>query len=243
MIVAFEPGMSCAPTRNSSALFVDLDLLADAPHHHRAGLRLREQRGGGAFDLVARPGDRVAVRAGRGVAEQRDELLLDVGRDRVLPAVGLLVDLLPLEPDDVDEQPLGEPVAADDGDGDLAALRREPEACGRRAARRSRAPRGGSRSRRRPARTGRAAPPGGPGSASCLLLRSPGSLRGTPRWRRGARPRPLPSLSAASSPYRRAAATEVVPPRRRAQVPRHGFAVQNLHSRPASANMVSTRCL
>jgi hypothetical protein len=42
----------------------------------------------------------------------------------VLPAVGLLVDLLPLEPDDVDEQALGQPVATDDGDRDLAVRRR-----------------------------------------------------------------------------------------------------------------------
>src|SRR3954468_3772259 len=46
-----------------------------------------------------RTGNRVAVRARRGVAEQHHELLLHVGGDRVLPAVGLRVDLLPLEPD------------------------------------------------------------------------------------------------------------------------------------------------
>ena len=81
----------------------------------------------GPSTLCAGPGDRVAVRARRGVAEEQHELLLDVGRDRVLPAVGLLVDLLPLEPDDVDEQALGEPVPAHDRRRDLATLLGEAE--------------------------------------------------------------------------------------------------------------------
>ena len=45
----------------------------------------------------------------------------------MLPAVGLLVDLLPFEPDDVDEEALGQAVAAHDGDGNLASLRSEAE--------------------------------------------------------------------------------------------------------------------
>ena len=82
----------------------------------------------GPSTLWRRAGDRVAVRAGGRVAEQQDELLLDVGRDGVLPAVGLLVDLLPLEPDDVDEEPLGEAVAPHDRGRHLAALVGEAEA-------------------------------------------------------------------------------------------------------------------
>ena len=70
---------------------------------------------GAPFARVLRTGDRVAVRAGGGVAEQLHELLLDVGRDRVLPTVGLGVHLLPLEADHVDQQALGEPVPAHDG--------------------------------------------------------------------------------------------------------------------------------
>ena len=54
----------------------------------------------------------------RRVAEEQHELLLDVGGDRVLPAVGFLVDLLPLEADHVDEQALGEAVPAHDRRGD-----------------------------------------------------------------------------------------------------------------------------
>ena len=89
------------------------------------GCELRERRGRRTLDLVrSTPGS--GCRAGRspGSPSSSDELLLDVGRDRVLPAVGLLVDLLPLEPDHVDEQPLGEAVAAHDRVGDLAALGR-----------------------------------------------------------------------------------------------------------------------
>jgi hypothetical protein len=68
------------------------------------------------------------VRAGRRVAEQRDELFLDVGRDRVFPAVGLAVDLLPLEPDYVDEQSFGQAMPAHDRGGEAPALVGEVEA-------------------------------------------------------------------------------------------------------------------
>ena len=46
----------------------------------------------------------------------------------MLPAVGLLVHLLPFEADDVDEQALGEAVATDDRGGDLTPLVGEAEA-------------------------------------------------------------------------------------------------------------------
>ena len=58
--------------------------------------------------------DRVAVRAGGGVAEQLDQPRLDVVGDHVLPAPRLAVHLVPLEPDDVDEEALGQPVLAHD---------------------------------------------------------------------------------------------------------------------------------
>ena len=65
------------------------------------------------------------MRARHRVAEQLDELLLDVRGDRVLPAVRLAVHLLPLEPDHVDEQTLREPVPAHDRGREPAALGRE----------------------------------------------------------------------------------------------------------------------
>ena len=52
-------------------------------------LRRRAATVGAPFGAVLRTGDRVAVRARGRVAEQLHELLLDVGGDRVLPAVGL----------------------------------------------------------------------------------------------------------------------------------------------------------
>ena len=67
------------------------------------------------------------MRAGGRVAEEQHELLLDVGGDRVLPAGRLRVDLLPLEPDHVDEQAFREPVAADDRGREAEALRGEAE--------------------------------------------------------------------------------------------------------------------
>jgi hypothetical protein len=60
--------------------------------------------------------------------EQQHELLLDVGRDRVLPPVGFAVHLLPLEPDDIDEESFGEAMSADDGRGEAPALVGEVQA-------------------------------------------------------------------------------------------------------------------
>ena len=56
--------------------------------------------------------DRVAVRAGGGVAQQLDQAGLDVVGDHVLPAPRLAVHLVPLEPDDVDQEALGQAVLA-----------------------------------------------------------------------------------------------------------------------------------
>ena len=104
---------------------LELELLADACDGDPPRLGVAASRTVGAdVRLALRARDRVAVRARHRVAEQLDELLLDVGRDRVLPPVGLAVHLLPLEPDHVGEQPLGEPVPAHDGRREAAALRR-----------------------------------------------------------------------------------------------------------------------
>ena len=122
------PGMSSASASrlsasSSSSIF---SLMRTTSTGAFLGVDERGARLGGLLALGSR--DRVAVRARGRVAEQLDELLLDVGRDRVLPAVGLAVDLLPLEADDVDEEALGEPVAAHDGRGEVAALLGEPQA-------------------------------------------------------------------------------------------------------------------
>ena len=71
----------------------------------------RGRRRGRAAQLVE-AGDRVAVRRDGRVVEQLHELALHRLAHHVLPAAGLGVHELPLEPDHVDEQPLGQPVLA-----------------------------------------------------------------------------------------------------------------------------------
>ena len=168
---------------------VDLDLLADAPDDDRAGLPICES----GVDvppstLWLRAGDRVAVRAGGRVAEQQDELLLDVGRDRVLPAVGLAVHLLPLEPDHVDEQAFGEPVAPHDRGRHLAALVGEAQAAIVEQLGVAVVDEPVHRLRHRGGRQPEALDQTGADRARCLPPRSRGSLRGTPRSCRGTRP-------------------------------------------------------
>ena len=48
------------------------------------------------------------------MAEQGDQSLFDLFAHHVFPTAGLDVHVLPLEPDDVQQQPLGEPVLAHD---------------------------------------------------------------------------------------------------------------------------------
>ena len=76
----------------------------------RAGLDVGEQHAllAGALD------DRVAVRAGLGVADRGEHALLEDGRHRVLQPLGLLVDLVPRDAEDVGEKALDQAMAADD---------------------------------------------------------------------------------------------------------------------------------
>ena len=57
--------------------------------------------------------DRVAVGARRGVADRGEHALLEHGRHRVLEALGLLVDLVPGNPEHVGQEALDQAVAAD----------------------------------------------------------------------------------------------------------------------------------
>ena len=187
---AADPGVSCARGEEGQRFVVELQLLADARHPRRARRGAGERQRAPRVHPMLGPGDRVAVRARRRITEQGDELLLDVGGDGVLPPIGLPVHLLPLEPDHVGEQALGQPVAPDDRHGEVAPLVGELAACGRRAVRRSPGRRGGSRSRRPPGPRCRDARPAGPGWAGCPPPRSRGSSRDTPRWHRASRPSP-----------------------------------------------------
>ncbi len=67
-------------------------------------------------------GDRVAVGRLGGVVEQLEEASLDGLRHHVLPAARLLVDELPVQADDVDQQALGEAVLAHHPGGQAPAL-------------------------------------------------------------------------------------------------------------------------
>ena len=71
--------------------------------------------------------DRVAVRAGGGVAEHPDDGLLDRLGDDVLPLAGLLVGVGPGQPEDVGEEALGQAVAAHDPLGEALPVRREAD--------------------------------------------------------------------------------------------------------------------
>ena len=66
--------------------------------------------------------DRMAVRAGLRVADRGEHALLEHGRHRVLEPLGLLVHLVPRDAEDVGEEALDQPVAADDALGVLAAV-------------------------------------------------------------------------------------------------------------------------
>ena len=73
-----------------------------------------------AVDALADP-DRVAVRAGQRVADARAHVGLEARRHRVLEVLGLLVHLVPRHADDVGQEALDHPVAADDALGVGAA--------------------------------------------------------------------------------------------------------------------------
>src|SRR4051812_19693339 len=85
--------------------------------HRRAGLDVGQRDA-----LDARAGDdRVPVRAGLRVADGGQHALLQHRRHRVLQPLGLLVDLVPRDPEDVSEKALDEAVAAHDALGVLGA--------------------------------------------------------------------------------------------------------------------------
>jgi hypothetical protein len=66
--------------------------------------------------------DRVAVRAGLGVADHRQHARLELLGDAHLEGLGLLVDLVPRDAHDLDQERLDEAVAAHDVLGDALTL-------------------------------------------------------------------------------------------------------------------------
>jgi hypothetical protein len=125
LISASRPGQEAAVLQQLERLVVALERLRDAHDVHRSDRRVGEQDRVRVLRLVARAGDRVAVRAGARVAELLDQLGLDVGGDDAVVPGRLVVHLPPLEPDEVGEHPFHQPVAAHGGPGVLPAGRRQ----------------------------------------------------------------------------------------------------------------------
>ncbi len=91
-----------------------LGLVLEAQHANRGA----ELDVGERHAREARAGDdRVAVRAGLGVADRGEHALLEHRRHRVLEALGLLVDLVPGNAEHVGQEALDQAVAADDALG------------------------------------------------------------------------------------------------------------------------------
>ena len=112
---ALHPGLDA---RRPEVVQEVLGLVLEAEDlHARARLDVGQRH---ALDPVGRR-DRVAVRAGLRVADRGEHPLLEDGRHRVLQALGLLVHLVPRDPEDVGEEALDQPVAAHDALGVLAA--------------------------------------------------------------------------------------------------------------------------
>ncbi len=130
-------------------LGVALHVLGELAHHHRHRQPDRELgepdqadvvEAGRADAEIRQARDGIAERRGGGVVEHLDQTALDILAHHVLPAARLGVDVLPRQPDHVDEQPLGQPVLAHHGDrrgrGPCRSVRgggRRPRAAGRRA--------------------------------------------------------------------------------------------------------------
>ena len=89
----------------------------------RADLDVAERH---ADDAVADV-DRMPVRARLGVADRGEHARLEHRRHRVLEPLGLLVHLVPRDPEHVGEEALDQPVAADDALGVLAPVLGEGE--------------------------------------------------------------------------------------------------------------------
>ena len=112
-----------------------LGLVLEAQHVTvGAGLDVGEQR----RRARGRPRRSGGRGAGRRVADRGAHPLLEHRRHRVLDALGLLVHLVPGDAEDVGEEALDQPVAADDRPRPLAARLGEARATCRRRARRSR---------------------------------------------------------------------------------------------------------
>ena len=112
---------------------VGLQRLADAADHHRAGAcghPGERHHAVGQFLVLAitqfgEPGDRVPEGRMGGVTEDVEHPALHGLAHHVLPPARLIVDQVPLQAKDADQQALGQPVLAHDADSRRPALRGE----------------------------------------------------------------------------------------------------------------------
>jgi hypothetical protein len=81
-----------------TTLMGDAELLIPVP----------ERLGGSADSEFLKPGNGIAVWRHSGRVQEVDEFALHIFRDDVFPAASLVVHLLPIQPYDVNEKPLGQ---------------------------------------------------------------------------------------------------------------------------------------
>ena len=125
-------GQRADAAQGAHQLLVLLHLLGDAAHVDQLLVARDASASGSTPSMNSSPAlvlaelvearDRVAVRRLGGVVEQLEQPALDGLGHHVLPAARLGVDELPVEADDVGEQPLGEPVLAHHAGGQPLAL-------------------------------------------------------------------------------------------------------------------------
>ena len=133
------PGQGADAPEDRQHLRIGLQFLGDPPDDspsrltgHGLGQRLdavEENVGRAAFDArlaeLFQPRNGVAVRRLARMLQELQQPALDLLGHHVLPAAGLIVNELDVEPDDVEEQPFGQAMLAHHPGGQLASLGRQ----------------------------------------------------------------------------------------------------------------------
>ena len=106
-----SPGAMPALGQVAQHLGIESDTRVKRPRS--PGVEVGEGARGLLVDLAVGGGDRVAVRVVRGVAELGRDQLGELGRDRVLEHLGLLVHAVPRHPERLGQVELEQPVVAE----------------------------------------------------------------------------------------------------------------------------------
>ena len=127
---AFSTTRTCAPGRNPDLAEVAQDLrnfvgdaADDGAAAARRSARAERRRVRGSRQISRR--NRMAVRAGLRIAEQRHQPVFDALRDRVLEHARFGMHFVPRHAEHVGEQPLGQAVPPQDAHADLQAFARQ----------------------------------------------------------------------------------------------------------------------